>query len=82
MLQDGKFTVKKKLTVPISPKTHFKERNKDIVKEELLNKTNIRDRSFNKRVLQAPAALGKFTSKSVNKKSFFGGQTNNIDQVN
>jgi hypothetical protein len=59
--------------VPKSPRTHFKEKVKDIVKEEMLNKTHVRDRSFNTRVLQAPTALGKF--RSVSRKSFVGNQS-------
>ena len=68
--------MRKKVTVPISPKSHFKE--KVAFKEEYVNKTNIKDRSFNTRVLQAPAALGKFSvalkSRSIAKKHFLGGQ--------
>jgi hypothetical protein len=43
-------------------------------KEEILNKTHAQDRSFNTRVLQAPAALGKFSfkAKEVSKKQFLG----------
>jgi hypothetical protein len=73
VLMNGKFTVKKKLTVPISPKTHFKEKAKeDHTKEEYLNKTHVRDRSFSTRVLQAPTALGKFIGRSMSRKSFAG----------
>lgn len=75
--------VKRKLTVPVSPRLHLKDRA--LNRDADLNKTMHQDRSFASRVLQAPAALAKFSTqfraKSIARRQFLAGQAAGLRKV-
>lgn len=76
----AKTTAKKKVIVPASPKSHFKA-----AREGTLNRTSFYNRNYPSSVLEAPAAIGKFSvrfrARSTNQRQFLGREAASLRKV-